>query len=119
MIRWWRLNGCNVEARPGDLAGAKRLAERNLVHKTAPRSIDKNRSALHQFEFGRRDHVVSLRRQGRMQRDDVASSQHVLEWCIEWTHAGHALVGREQRAHSEGSPNIGNRAAERAVPDDS
>src|SRR5215207_9398597 len=53
-----------------------------------------------------------------MKRDDVAYPHDLVKGCVELPHPAHALVGREQDAHAEGTPKVCDRPAKSTITDD-
>jgi hypothetical protein len=118
MICWGWFSSDDIKSRSGDLPLCQRLVECVLIDQSATRRVDQQWPSFHQGELGRRDHVACGRHQRRVKRDHVALTQHLFEGRVERPHSSHALIGREQHAHAEGPPDIGNRSTENPVADD-
>ena len=91
-----RLLDEDVERRARDMAAVERGAQRRLVDEAAARAIDDAHALLGLGEvFGRQD-VAGLRRQRRVQGDEVGAGEQIVELDLLDADLGGAL-GAEER----------------------
>ncbi|CAM2166773.1 hypothetical protein PSAC2689_150179 [Paraburkholderia sacchari] len=106
------------------MTGLQRFHERSFVHESAARRVDEERTARHARECVRIDQVVRRRREGAVQRNDVAAGEQRVERHAFFARIRAALLMRlcaargEQHAQSQRAPHGGRRTAERARADD-
>ena len=74
-----RLLDENVEGRAGDVAAVQRSAQCDFVDKAAARAIDDAHALLGPRQFLRREDVARLRRQRRMQRDEISAREKIVQ----------------------------------------
>ena len=69
----------DVEARVGDDAVAQRLGQGRFVDDGAAGGVDEGRGRLHQGELAGADQMVGLRRQRRVQAEDVGGGEQLVQ----------------------------------------
>src|SRR6516165_5026215 len=76
-LRWFGVG--HVQGGAAETAAVERIEQRNLVHEPTAADVDEHRATRDQLERSRIDQTIARRREWRVQRDNIACGEKLIE----------------------------------------